>query len=351
MKWDDDRARTEYAWLRLMSRLKYDDYRDFLAGVRFIESLAQWLQQFTVQEREVAFAFVRNRIIYFGPAEMVHLVELVYPETVQPYLIRSVSDSLHIPVYRIWSTAEAVAAYQRLLRRTLFLGLSDGARIDIFRRANVGIVSNEQVAIASQIDQFKWADLLKDLRSAEGDGSKFAQVFLLDDFTASGASLLRPKTDRWTGKLERFWDSVRDHTDDYFEPDWHVTVHHYIGTTLAQSELEAREQQRREVQEPWLPPITFSFGTILPAEIVVTHERDPAFAGLIKRYYDPSVQTVHTDVGGTDDVRWGFGGCALPVVLEHNTPNNSVALLWAETEGSDERHAMRPLFRRRQRHV
>ena len=46
MDWDDDRARDEFAWLKLMARLKYDGYRDFQAGMRFIESLATWLQQF-----------------------------------------------------------------------------------------------------------------------------------------------------------------------------------------------------------------------------------------------------------------------------------------------------------------
>ena len=52
----------------------------------------------------------------------------------------------------------------------------------------------------------------------------------------------------------------------------------------------------------------------------------------------------------------GYGGCALPLVLAHNTPNNAVALLWAETRGEAREDgqpasAMRPLFRRRQRHV
>jgi hypothetical protein len=32
-------------------------------------------------------------------------------------------------------------------------------------------------------------------------------------------------------------------------------------------------------------------------------------------------------VGGTDG-RLGFAGCALPLVLSHNTPNNAVYLLW-----------------------
>ncbi|MFX8949727.1 hypothetical protein ABTM92_19415, partial [Acinetobacter baumannii] len=62
MSWDDERARKEFAWLRLMSRLKYDGYRDFHAGMRFLESLSVWLQQFEPTEREVAYGFVRNTL-------------------------------------------------------------------------------------------------------------------------------------------------------------------------------------------------------------------------------------------------------------------------------------------------
>ena len=53
---------------------------------------------------------------------------------------------------------------------------------------------------------------------------------------------------------------------------------------------------------------------------------------------------------GGKDAHFGFGECGLPLVLDHNTPNNSLALLWAETPGDGGKHPMRPLFRRRQRH-
>jgi hypothetical protein len=49
MEWDEETATREYRWLRLMSRLKFDGYRDYLAGVRFAESLAGWLSQFDQQ--------------------------------------------------------------------------------------------------------------------------------------------------------------------------------------------------------------------------------------------------------------------------------------------------------------
>ena len=43
-----------------MARLKYDGYRDFRAGMRFIEGLVTWLRQFKLpQERETACEFVR----------------------------------------------------------------------------------------------------------------------------------------------------------------------------------------------------------------------------------------------------------------------------------------------------
>lgn len=77
---------------------------------------------------------------------------------------------------------------------------------------------------------------------------------------------------------------------------------------------------------------------------------EPEFAELVKEYYDNSIETPHINKGGKD-ARWGFSECGLPLVLEHNTPNNSIALLWAETAGGDNKRAMRPLFRRRQRHL
>ena len=45
MGWEEGEtspANQEYAWLRMMSAIKYDGYADFRAGVRFIENLAEW---------------------------------------------------------------------------------------------------------------------------------------------------------------------------------------------------------------------------------------------------------------------------------------------------------------------
>ena len=75
-----------------MARLKYDGYRDFQAGMRFIESLATWLQQFKPAERETAYTLLSDStLVYIGPSEMQRLVEQFYPRTVRDRLMRTVA--------------------------------------------------------------------------------------------------------------------------------------------------------------------------------------------------------------------------------------------------------------------
>lgn len=360
MRWDTDRSRDEFAWLNLMSKMKYDGYQDFRAGARFVESLADWLQQFpTHAERETAYGFVRQHLVYVSPGEMNHLVELFYPETVQWRLMQEAAARSGIPTYRLWASAEAAALFERLLRQTLFIELSDGARIDVFRRANAGVVSNEQVVTAPRINKAKWDDLLKDLRADLKDpDARFAFVFLVDDFIASGTTLLRweEEKQRWNGKMLRFWEDVEEAgvAATHFEQEWVLCVHHYLATHHARDRAESRQsdalEARRKAGQGWFERVKFSYGMVLPKGFPVDQARHGEFLKLVEKYYDDAVESKHTKLG-SDDVRLGFGQCGLPLVLEHNTPNNSLALLWADTAGGEGKHQMRPLFRRRQRHT
>lgn len=368
MGWSDERATREFRWLSLMSRLKYDGYQDFLAGVRFIESLANWIQQFAPADRERAYSFVRHALVYVGPAEMLRLVESFYPEHVQRRLVRAVAEASGVPAYRVWADPTTATSYDALMRRTLFIGLSEGARLDLFRRANAGTVSNEQVLLATYVNKEKWqklrADLAADLGVAIDDPTAtFRFVYLIDDFVASGTTFIRQDGGRWKGKLAAFHDTINELRDSPFAPDVTVCVHHYIANHRAVTVLQ--ERQRDALNElgaaRWFPNVEFSFGTVLPSDLPIdvsplAEARE--FVELAQRYFDPddpSTRNKHIEKGGTS-AALGFAGCALPLVLEHNTPNNSVALLWADTPGNDgtnggpPRHAMRPLFRRRQRH-
>lgn len=365
MKWDTERARREFDWLRWMARWKYDGYQDFLAGVRFIESLAAWLQQFPHEERETAYNLVRKDLLYICTPKMQRLVELFYPRIIEHRLLTIVAAKLSIPKYKIWADSEATELFKCLRRKTLFMALSDGARIDDLRHANAGILSNEQLVIATQIDADKWEDTLESLRNDVNDpNAQFANVVLVDDFMGTGTSFLRfdAEKNKWKGKLKRFNESVRlvEATGiKPFEPNAQLCVHHYVSSYDAAIAVQQRvnEVKEQKVLSDFFDDIHLSFGVILPQDLPI--DKDPSGnAGIIKltkKYYDPIIRTRHTDIGGVEHLGLGYGGCALPLVLEHNTPNNSIALLWAETDGGKrdggiDAPAMRPLFRRRQRH-
>lgn len=366
MHWSDEHAREEYRWLRLMARLKYDGYRDFQAGMRFFESLATWLQQFDQAERETAYAFVRSRLVYVGPIEMQKLVEQFYPTTMRGRLMSTVATQRGIPAFRVLGDEGARSDMDRLRRQTLIMGLSDGARIDGIRHSNVGLLTNEQLVLATQLDKEKWEDLLGNLREDLKDQQAlFRLVYLIDDFAGTGTSFFRynNKKEKWSGKLWRFKESIESARlalgSNPFDPNWELCVHHYIASAAAAQAIGSRQELAKKslAGDGWAKAVHISFGTVLPTELPlgVVEGRDDAFIKLTQKYYDPIIRTKHTDVGGVEHLGLGYGGCALPLVLDHNTPNNAVALLWAETAGGDRdgvaAPAMRPLFRRRQRHV
>ena len=79
---------------------------------------------------------------------------------------------------------------------------------------------------------------------------------------------------------------------------------------------------------------------------------DDDVISLCESVYDPALfkrLEKHCREADMTTMCYGYGYCALPLVLEHNTPNNSIPMLWSET-GSQSNPRMRPLFHRRDRH-
>ena len=144
MAWSDEEMARERAHLESLAAYKYDEYQQFSPGLRFTESLALWLDQFDEgEERKAAYRFVRERLLFVSADEMNHLVELTFPTVIRPRLITDTSKELGVDPWRVRHIVET-PEYRARRRRTLVLGLSDGARTDWFRRANPEF-SNEQV--------------------------------------------------------------------------------------------------------------------------------------------------------------------------------------------------------------
>lgn len=356
MGWSDAEKAEERALLESFASYKYDEYQQFAPGRRFLESLALWLQQFeTKGERDIAYSFVKERLIFVSNAEINNLVGLAFPTFVRPKLIYDTAEGHSaLEAHRVKSIVKS-KEYRAKLRKTLFLGLSDGARTDQFRRAHPQDITHEQVFHAYDMSSPKakgfTEKLQKDLSTISGaevpdDQAKFEYVVLLDDFTASGTSYLREgKNGDWDGKIAKI---IRELDSDEL-----------LGSLVAQSGVSVlvviyiAADQAIEHIEKRLDQLPFSKGSI---EFKVVHRLNsgvklvpPTDDGILSladqdRYFDPDADDEHSKVGGTSK-RFGYAGCKLPVVLAHNTPNNSIFLLWAEDV-----HSVRGLFPRVSRH-
>ena len=87
----------------------------------------------------------------------------------------------------------------------------------------------------------------------------------------------------------------------------------------------------------------------MPDDIKYDEAEDEEFTELIKdRAYgcEGLEDDEHMAVGDTSRLHLGFDGCALPLILNHNTPNNSLPIL----HRNDGRTPFRGLFPRVSRH-
>ena len=354
MQWPPEVEGQEINWLRVMAEFKYDGYHDFLSGSRFAESLLDWLQQFEKEDRAVAYRILKEKMIFISLPELQHLVRRAFPAHILPCLEARVSRKLGCPRYLLRSKEKSIAALDELVKRTLFIALSDGARIDYFRRATNDMVSNEQVLTTFEVNDSKWDDLHKELlKRTESGVAKFEVLVLIDDFTASGTTLIREVHGEWKGKLKKICDVLKKRPE-LFSAELEIVVHHYLGTKKIHDVLTARLDDLKSL-DLFAPMFaggrpSINFGMLIQNADLVLPGNDLQIDSLLDKHFDPAIMTKHLQLGG-EHVKHGFAGCGLPLIIEHNTPNNSLGILWAESPaGSAFSRKMRPLFRRRQRH-
>jgi hypothetical protein len=355
MGWAPEDVARERPDLQALGAYKYDDYQQFFPGMRFVESLALWLSQFeTTEERRIAYDFIKTKLVFCSSAEMDHLVSIAYPDHVRPVLLRRAALDAGIEE-RLVSRIAAHTVFKVRQRQCLFLGLSDGARIDVFRRSNSADLTHEQILQTYEVSAERVDELLKKLlvdmaRLLGGDlpegPRKFRTIVLLDDFSGSGVSYVQ-RDDRgsFDGKIGRFHrsltapDGPASHLVDIGRTEILLVL--YMATTQARQRLE-------ELSREMWDPLGVHHGVVvvhqLGDSICLRPDDGSPMGKLIDTYYDPEVADEHTRKGGTEDVKYGFGYCGLPLVLSHNTPNNSLSLLWAHT------NKVRALFPRVSRH-
>ena len=388
MGWQDQEVVLENVpVLRLLADYKYDGYQRFGPGKRFVESLALWLNQFDMPDRAAALDFVLKRLVYVSDDELSHLVQHAYPDVIVQERIRLVAEEKGIPTYRVGEICRN-PRFQELQFKSLYLGLSDGARTNELRRFSDGEISNEQIWQAYELGEAKADDmldalgkaltkapvsdplknddiwrlydagnkaeanrLLDSLRVKPASGAspqlaKFTLVWLMDDFSGSGNTYIRFDSEKgkFKGKIKKIYERL--HQGDLIDTaHYEVFLLLYVATRQAIDHIEYWSE--RFTSENNYKPLQVRVLCVIEPEVGLTQGIPIELKSILTnpKYYDPVAFDEHIEVGGTTTAQLGFAGCALPVVLSHNTPNNSVYVLWGS-----EAHGFPGLFPRVSRH-
>lgn len=340
--------------LTTMAELKWDTYEGFRAGQRFMESLARWLQGFDQATRKRWLEFLLDRLVFISAAEVDHLIAVAYPDVIRPAILERVAAASGIARHR---KAQLVRtpAFKVEQRRILVFALSDGARLDVLRRNSD--LSHEQFIPQLAVPPTRRSELSKKLVKAltvHGGGPDdftFNHVLLIDDFYGSGTSLIEiieneDGTVSRSGKINKFLaDAAALTVPDADSPevlheDYSATILIYMASARAKRHIEDA-LLKAGLADRWKLEVIQVFDD--SCEIT-----DADLLSDCDIFWDPVLEDEHKKCAAR-----GYKDCALPIVLHHNAPNNSVSPLWADSTGrrregysSKERRALFPRYER-----
>jgi hypothetical protein len=357
--WSPDKLTTERLDLQLLADYKYDEYQQFTPGMRFIENLSLWLEKFKDSgKQEIAYNFIKQKLIFISTKEMNQLIRMVYPDVIKPYLIQHVSEKIKIDEIFIKKILNDIQ-FEITKRKCLFLGLSDGARLDLLRRFSL-VLKHEQVYPIYLITKDKAKELKQELDNDIHEltkvksNEKYEIIFLIDDFSASGISYIREDSaNEFTGKITKFFEQIipkEEKAKDYeFIHDvidfnkLKICVILYIATS---DSLKKIKNNLDKLVTGTSIQVNVYAVQVLEEQVRLNDEDLGDFVKLMKDNFDSSILTEQYKKGKHDKPYLGFNESGLPLVLSHNCPNNSLPILWHESPSKD----IRALFPRLQRY-
>lgn len=352
MKWDAPTLASERAALEFMGSMKYDAYDRYMPGMRFMSSLVQWLNDIKEEDRDEAYKFIKEKLVFISSMQMNYLVDLLYDSKIRPILLDMSTVETGMPSYKC-SSKIVRTRFEIEKRSALVIGLSDGAHTDILRRS-AGF-NNEQVLTNYYPDGKKLKDMLDELRKDQKlkgiENPFFRRIFLIDDFTASGKSFIRfdESDGEYHGKLKRIIDELC--IKGYVEKEQKIEHLSYLLNPEQKIQIDilfciATEKARTNIKSSlddylksvnWQNKVEFNIHIvqILEDKLSIDIKTDKDLVKLLKKdehFVEECVISKSYKVGKNGNPWLGFDECALPVVLAHNTPNNSLPIIWQDAE-------------------
>ena len=364
-KWDDKRLTKELPKLSFMARTKYDSYSQFDPGFRFMSSFAQWMSQFDKSDVETIYSAFNRHLTFISSEQIKYLVDLMYSSKIKPFIRNLSASKSGLSNYQL-KKIENSQEYKIQERLSLIVGLSDGSHIDILRRS--GGFSNEQVLPIYYPNEEKLQDisdeLCKDDLLKGTNRNLFESLFLIDDFTASGTSFARKEDNKFKGKIVKVLKGLKPKENgeekasgdeskivlsDLFVKD-RIVVNALFCIATEEAIVNIKRQVNQFlVENDMTNLIQFNVDCVqlVKTEEIAQIKQHPGLKNVVKKdqYYDWTI--ILNDSyrkGKHDEPYWGFNECGLLLVLSHNTPNNTLPVIWEDTD------KFRGLFPRISRH-
>jgi len=323
MKWESETLANERFQIQMFAEIKYDNYQKYTQGMKYVESLALWLYNFDESDRTILYNFIKNELIYISELQMRNLVEMAYQFYIKPNMLKKVKTICLSSEIADFEKRKEI--HEKLIKKSLFLGLSDGSHIDLFRRANPHL-SNEQINVYYDISSGRIGDMLKNMPKLKEINNGISCIYLLDDFSGSGISFIRKEGTEWKGKIVKFIERLEEYKIDVTNIDIMLLL--YVST---QDSIDHISTQLKAFKEEKLIEAEYSVSAI---QYIEKPNYDHKIINLFEKYYDRfemhKIEDIHYKKGNYGFPYLGFNEGGLPLVMFHNTPNNALPIIWFE---------------------
>lgn len=273
---------------------------------------------------------------------MSYLITLLYRVKILSTLVRETAKELDLPEYKVYKVLNS-EEFKIQKRLSLFIGLSDGAHMDMVRRTaglNNEQVLNNYYPDKDKIREMKDSLCKDDILNNNKAQRKYNRVFLIDDFTASGTSFIRKdKADgKYHGKLTKIMKKLYGKGSDdngnpfgtIIEESGKVHIYFCLATEYALGYIKGMLNDYKR-ENNFKVEFDVDCIQVITNNVSEDIKNDKKIIDVLsKAKYINTNETSKKSysVGKGEKHYLGYADGALPLVLSHNTPNNSILVLW-----------------------